>query len=111
MVTRTCGYFCNHDAWRCSVPRPSSVTSDLLYSKWTVSPTLTRRSSALPGIMVDCVVDCCIVGPEGGGVTAAASGLVVQAAKSATIATAEMAGPGENFIMGIPLQRKRPEDV
>src|SRR5579862_2377917 len=52
-VTRTDGYFDSHAAWR---PSKDLSESSMLYSlraKWTVSPTLTLKSWALPGRMLE----------------------------------------------------------
>src|SRR5215471_127289 len=49
MRTRTRGYLISQAAWRCSSDLSLSSTRYLLSAKWTVSPTLTRKSCSLPG--------------------------------------------------------------
>src|SRR3954470_15860195 len=83
-VTRTAGYFCSQAAWR---PRIFLSVSSTLYwskAKWTVSPTLTRKSWALPGMMLDVTgagggADGADGGGAGGGAVLTASCLWVQA--------------------------------
>src|ERR1700748_1876664 len=85
MVTRTDGYFCSQAAWRVRMALSESSTLYWSKAKWTVSPTLTRKSSALPGRMLEVTgagADCTGGGGAGGGAVLTASCLCVQAPRT-----------------------------
>src|SRR5271154_3927369 len=85
MVTRTSGYLPSHAACFCSSALSSSRMLYWLKSKWTVSPTLTRKSCALPGRMDEVTgAGGAAIGADGGGAVLTAACLVVQAAKAIT---------------------------
>src|SRR5215475_12780951 len=110
MVMRTAGYLASQAAWR---PRICLSLSSTLYwskAKWTVSPTLTRKSSALPGMMRDVTgagAGCEGGGGAGGGAVLTASCLCVQAPKTRAADRHANFRERENGIMiGISWQRR-----
>src|SRR4029079_2068458 len=82
MVTRTDGYLDSQAAWRLRMVLSLSSTLYWSKAKWTVSPTLTRKSSALPGMMREVTgagAGAAAGGGAGGGAVFTASCLWVQA--------------------------------
>src|SRR5215469_8704737 len=106
MLRRTEGYRPSQAACLFSVFLSLSSILYWFKAKWTVSPTLTLKSWALPGMMLE-VTSCCGGGggAAGGGAVLTASCLCVQAASSNAADNAANLNVLENFNMAIDLPR------